>query len=503
MGMEAEKRESKFQKILKELEYIKYTLNGLMTWDNLINLPNGAIEYRKKVMNYFVQDYYKKICSIEFRRGFQKLENKSEKSEIERAILRNIRKEYEHMQKIPVEEYGRYVELLTEVEEEWKKARELDDYSEVKKGLEEVFSCLKNFSKYRGEESRTYETLVEYYTENITLERVEDAISEMKKELLPILQSVKLRDEESLKLKVQDENRQLILSKELMSLLGFDFNFGRVDIGEYPTTLSNTPNDVRVITSFKDNLLTGIYNTLHECGKGLYEQGIDRELLGNYLGEIPSQVLNEAIAKIYENRIGRNKKFSAILLEEIQKVFPEFQNIEEEEFYRVMNRVDKNPVRIESDELSYNFHIILRYELEKEIFQGSLKFEELFERSQEKYRKYLGIELTKEGDGVLQDVHWVSGYIGFFPIYIVADIIAGQLINQFEKEESKLEEIIEKREFSRLKTWLTERVFKYGSLYSLEEILLRVTGEEINPKYYIEYMTSKYKSLYNIKCKAI
>ncbi|WP_291259775.1 hypothetical protein [Fusobacterium sp.] len=499
MGIGVEKRESKFQEILKELEYIKYTLNGLMTWDNLINLPNGAIEYRKRVMNYFVQDYYKKICSIEFRRGFQKLENKVEKTDVERAILRNIKKEYEYMQKIPVEEYGRYVELLTEVEEEWKKARELDDYSKVRASLKEVFTFLANFARYRGEESRIYENLVEYYAENITLEKIENAIAEIKKYLLPILQSTELIDEEGLSMNVQDENRQLELSKELMSLLGFDFNFGRVDVGEYPTTLSNSPDDVRVITSFTDNLLTGIYNTLHECGKGLYEQGIDKELIGSYLGEIPSQVLNEAIAKIYENRIGRDKKFSVILFEEIQKFFPEFKNIENEEFYSLINRVDKNPIRIEADELSYNFHIILRYELEKEIFQGKLEIEDLFKRSQEKYRKYLGIELTKEGHGILQDVHWVSGYVGFFPTYIMADIIAGQLINQFEKEEDKLEIIIEKREFFRLKDWLTDRVFKYGSLYSLEEILLKVTGEEINPKYYIEYMTSKYKGLCSIK----
>lgn len=488
----------KFQEILEELEYIKYTLNGLMVWDNLINLPEDGFEYRKKVMNYFVKEYYRKISMMEFKRGYQKLENKKEKSQEERAILRNLKKELEFVYKIPIKEYGEYLNFLTEIEEEWKIAKEKDDYSKVKKKLETVYDMLRNFTNYLDKNRESYETLLHKYEKNISIKDLEEIIKSLKLELLPILKNIPQLERDKLILNSQESNKQLELSKEIMKELGFSMKKGRVDMGSYPTTLNNASSDVRVITTFSKDILAGIYNTLHETGKGLYEQGIDKNLLGSFLAETPSQILNEAVAKIYENRIGRSREYASILLKKIKSYFPQFKDIDENKFYQIINRVEKNPIRIEADELSYNFHIILRYELEKELLEEKLKFEDLYSESQKKYKKYLDIELQNESEGVLQDVHWVSGYIGFFPIYIVADIVGAQIINQFEKEVDSLGEIIKKEKLQLLKEWLEEKIFKYGSLYDFEEILLRVTGENINPKYYIDYMKNKYKTLYKI-----
>lgn len=488
----------KFQEILSELEYIKYTLNGLMVWDNLINLPEGAFEYRKKVMNYFIKEYYKKISMLEFKKGYQKLEKKEKKTQEELAILRNLRKELGYISKIPVSEYTKYITSLTEVEEEWKIAKNKKDYETVKKQLVNIFEILRGFTRYWNTSEDPYEVLIKNYEKGLSVEKLEEIIEEIKKELLPLLKKIPKKNKEKLILKDENNDKQLELSKEILIELGFEMKYGRVDIGEYPTTLSNTSNDVRIITTFTKDLLAGVYNTLHETGKGLYEQGIDKNLLGNFLSEIPSQILNEAIAKIYENRIGRSREYTDILLEKIKKYFFQFKDVQEEEFYKLVNQIDKNPIRIEADELSYNFHIILRCELERELLEKKIKFDELFEKSQKRYKEYLEIELEDESQGVLQDAHWVSGYIGFFPLYIIADIVAAQLINQFEKENGKLEEIIKNREFFKLKNWLNEKIFKYGSLYNFEEILLRVTGEEINPKYYIEYIKNKYQVLYKI-----
>lgn len=491
----------KFQDILRELEYIKYTLNGLMIWDNLKNLPEEALEYRKKVMDYFIKEYYKKISSIEFRKFYQKLENKKEKNQEEKAILRSIKKEFEYIQKIPLKEYSEYLKMLREVEEEWKREKNIGDYTKVKKQLEDIFELVRKFTKYWGNENNPYELLIKYYEKDLSVEKLDNSIEKMKLELLPLLKnilSISKGNQTKLLLENQEEEKQLKLSKKIVELLGFDFKKGRIDSGEYPTTLSNTSSDVRIITTFTEDILTGIYNTLHECGKGLYEQGIDQKLLGSFLAEIPSQLLNEAIAKIYENRIGRNKEFTNLLLKEIKDIFPEFDYLTEDEFYKIVNEVKKSPIRIEADELNYNFHIILRYELEKELLNKDITFDELFERNKEKYEKYLEIELQNERDGVLQDVHWVSGYIGFFPIYIIADIVAAQLVEKFEKEEDSLENIIKNREFLRIKRWFTEKIFKTGSLYNFQEILWNIAKEDINPDSYIRYIKSKYKSLYKI-----
>lgn len=502
MDLFYEKKELALKEELKEIEYLRFTLNTLLYWDKLIYMPKGAIGYRSEIVQFLGKEIYNKFSSIKFLKLVKYFEKSSKKSEILEATLRKIKNNYNFVQKIPLKEYESYIKLISISEDIWKKAKNSDNYDEFSLYLEKIIVHFKNFTKYWGYKKNPYDALLKYYDIDIECEELDILVEELKKFIIPLVKKIIKNDG----IKYEDFSgeydyyKQLELSKYILNITGYNFNYGRVDIGEHPTTLAASCKDVRVVTSFdKNDLRVGIYNTFHEAGKGLYEQGISEDLLGTLLAEVSSQVLEESQARFYENIVGRDKNISSIVLKKIKELFPELDDKKEIDFYRLVNQVKPSPIRIEADELTYILHIIIRYEIEKELIDGSLCVKDLPKVWNEKYREYLGVVPNSYSEGVLQDIHWASGYFGFFPVYLIAELYSHQLKKTLEKECVILNDLIDNESLKKMNKWLKDNIYCHGALYNSNTILKKLTKENLSSKHYIEYLKNKYCKLYNIK----
>ena len=280
--------------------------------------------------------------------------------------------------------------------------------------------------------------------------------------------------------------------------MGFDFDRGVGAESEHPFTMNITKNDVRLTTKYiEDNPMSAVFSTIHETGHGIYEQQIGDNLQGTILGSGGSMGIHESQSRFYENIIGRDLHFWKGLYEKTKEEFTFLKDISLEDFYREINLVEPSLIRVDADELTYSLHIMVRYEIEKGIIDGSIDVEDLPKVWKEKMEEYLGVVPSTDSEGVMQDVHWSAGLVGYFPSYALGSAYSAQIYNTMKKE-LNVDEILEGGEMYKIREWLGEKIHKYGKLKETPEIIKEVTGEDLNPKYYIEYLRDKYSKIYNI-----
>lgn len=486
--------------LLREIEYIKYTLNGLVYWDKITKMPKGGIYYRSEVMAHFGEELYKKFSSAKLHKLVDYFEkNYSDDKKIS-SMIRRIKRNYIYVNQIPKKIYKEYIAHISLSEAAWQEAKEKNDFKIFAPYLEKIVDYFKKFAEYWGYKNDPYDALIEYYEEGVTTEILENLIPDLKKFTMETLKRI----DSPIKVKKPDREfpfeKQEELSREILKTIGFDFQYGRLDISEHPTTLANSPQDVRLVTTFnKKEILTGIYNTLNIGGKGLYEQDIDTNLLGTLLGEVSTFALEEAEAKIYENIIGKDKNFCKLLLKKIKDIFPdEYENLTLETLYKTVNKVEPSFIRIDADELTSILHIIIRYEIERDLINNKIKVKDLPEIWRAKYKEYLKIEPKKDSEGVLQDIHWAAGYFGYFPSYLLSGIYSGQIVGAMNKELKNITEKIDEKNLYNIHKWLKENIHRHGAVYTPRELIMNISNEDINSIYYIEYLRKKYIDLYNI-----
>ena len=426
-------RLAQFKELISKIEYYKYTQNSLIYWDKITHMPPAGIEYRSKVMSFFADEQYKLLSGREFTGHVKYFTGHKKNDFATNAMLRRIARNSYYISKIPEEEYMEYTGLIARSEQVWDVARQNNDYEMFKPYLKRIIDKFKNFAEYWGYENNPYDAIMGYYEDGLNVKIVDGLVSELKPFLIETLAKVveknKNENEKPLETGRVDVEKQKQIWHRIMELIGFDFNAGRVDVGSHTTILADSPSDVRVVTTYKeDDLRFGIYNVLHSSGKGIYQQCIDENLLGTFMAEAPSFTMEESIGRLYENIIGRSRGAVTHFRKIIDEVVPEVSGYSVDEMYRGSNRVQPSLIRIDADELTYMLHIIIRYEIEKELINGSLNVDDLPEAWNRKYRDYLGIEPDNYSDGVLQDIHWAAGYFGYFSCYFMANIYAAQLM---------------------------------------------------------------------------
>jgi len=298
-----------------------------------------------------------------------------------------------------------------------------------------------------------------------------------------------------------DIDRQKALSKHLAALLGFDFSCGRLDVSEHPFTISLNPKDVRITTRFQPNdLAESIWSTIHEAGHALYEQGLLPENYGLPSGEAISLGIHESQSRLWENHVGKSYPFVAGVLPVLKQYFPEqLGAISDIQFYQALNRVAPSLIRTSADEITYHLHILIRFELEKELIEKTLKVEDLPEAWNEKYKTYLGIDVPSLKAGVLQDVHWSHGALGYFPTYSIISFYASQFFKQAQKDIPELNHQMAERQFQPLLNWLREHIHQHGRLYQARELCEAITGEPLNFAYFRDYAWDKYRCIYDLE----
>ncbi len=467
---------------------------ALLEWDMEVNLPERAFEERGIALSEIegmITDFYR---SEEIKRLFEGIKEE-DLNEYERGLVRVVRRSIEYYNKIPKELLMEEQELSAKSFKVWIRAKEKSDFKLFEPYLKEMVEIERKKAEYLGYEDHPYNALLDLYEEGYTIRDFDKIFSVIKSELPPFYKKMKYTEELPLEKERFRWENAIEMTKFIVKKLGYPSGRGHLGFVEHPMTIKISYNDVRITIQrreidFRRILFAGI----HEFGHALYELNIDENLKGTPLEIGVSYGIHESQSRFWENIIGRNYSFIERFHYVMEAFLPFLEKYSKEEIYEYFTLVRPNPIRIEADEVQYNFHILLRYEIEKDLIEGKINVRELPEIWSEKMERYIGITPKNDSEGVLQDVHWAQGAFGYFPTYALGNIIAAQIYERFQEESGLLDEFILEGNFAKIREFLREKIHKYGSVFPPKELLKRSIGEEANPEVFVDYIKKKYKN---------
>lgn len=492
---------TEFKDYLSRIEYLQSAC-GVLSWDLEVYIPDKGVPYRSEVLGYLSGELYKLQTSEKMKEYIDYFLKVDDMDETTKAMVMNAKKEYEETKKLPEKRFIEYSILTSNAGSVWQKAKGGSDYNLFKPYLEKIINFNKEFIGYWGYKECKYDTLLDLYEPGITVKKLDKVFGELKEAIVLLLEKIKasgvnINDEFFKKKFTKEEQRDF--NEFILRKMGFDFEAGRVDESEHPFTTEFCNSDVRITNHYYENeFRSALFSAIHEGGHAIYEQDIPEDLKGTMLRHGVSMGIHESQSRFYENILGRSISFWQYFYPEAQKRFPQFKGVSLEDFYRGINTVKPSLIRTESDELTYSLHVIIRYEIEKAFINGEVGIDKLPELWNEKYEEYLGVRPENDTEGILQDMHWSGGSIGYFPSYALGNLYGAQFLKSMEKDIPDLYEKISKGELNVVHEWLKEKIHKYGSIYKPTELLKKVTGEELTARYFIEYLNKKYSKIYNI-----
>lgn len=477
----------------------------LLEWDNETLAPEEAGARTSRVQGALSAAYQEQMT----QEALQELLVMCEKeplSEAEAAIVREAKEEREQLICIPPEEYRAYQELVAESTRIWTKARKQQDFAVFAPTLEKIIAYQKKFASYRAKDGqKLYDVMLDTYEKGFCMKKLDEFFDELKRELVPFLHRVM---ESPVKLSgdfltgAYSEEKQRRLAEYLAEYVGFDFKKGVLAESAHPFTTNLHNRDVRITTHYDDRVDSSLFSVIHETGHAIYELGIADELSQTLVGQGASMGMHESQSRFFENIIGRNEAFWVPIYEHLQKEFPEqLKSVTREQFVKAINQVTCGLIRTNADELTYSLHVLVRYELEKQLIEENLDVWELPKLWADKYEAYLGVRPKNDAEGVLQDIHWSQGSFGYFPSYALGSAFAAQMYAAMKKE-MDFDELLKEGKISVIREYLREHIHRFGKLRTSRQLLKDMTGEDFNPKYYIDYLKEKYGALYQIDVSA-
>lgn len=502
MKKDFENKLQEFKEYLKSIEYLSHAC-AVLGWDMRVGIPKKGVAYRSDALGYLAGEIYKLQTSDKMKEYIDYFTSIEELDDVTYAMVQNVKKQYDRVKKIPEDRFREYVVLTNNAQTVWEEAKEKSDFAMFKPYLEKIFDFTKEFANYYGYEGNIYNALLDDYEPGLTVENLDKVFSEVRDAIVELLNKIKNSkvkvDYSCFIHEVTDESQESI-GKYVLDVMGFDFEAGRLDTSVHPFTTGFNKNDVRITTNYdKNDLRSSLFSCLHEGGHAIYEQDFADELRGTLLSNAASFALHESQSRFYENILGRSKEFCKFLYPEMKKRFKQFENTSFDEFYKGINAVEPSLIRTDADELTYSLHVIIRYELEKAALNGELKVEDLPKAWNEKYKEYLGIVPPNDSKGVLQDMHWGGGLIGYFPSYALGNLYGAQFLSKMEKDMPDLFKQVEEGNLGPIHEWLRENIHKYGAVYKPEKLIKMVTGEELKAKYFIDYLNKKYSEIYELE----
>ena len=486
---------------MKEISITDNVISTL-SWDMRVNLPPKAAIYRAETIAYLSEKLYSMKTSPELKELCDKLSSKKDNDSISAAMVKRALNEYKKLTDIPAKLYSEFAEHNLKTELLWQEARAKNDYVMLKNSLEKQFDYKRQFAECFGYVQNPMDWLVADGEEGMTTDKLDKIFDELKSEVMKLLDKIKNSgikyDREFIYGKYPIE-KQREFCKQMVIKAGYDFEAGRLDESAHPFSFSNDKTDIRMTTRyFEHNFLGGTLASMHEMGHSVYAQNHSDDLCGTTLDHGTSFGWHESQSRFYENIIGRSKQFWVYFLPLAKTYFDCLKDIKLDDFYNSLNAVYINPLRLNSDELTYNLHIIIRYEIENMIFSGQVGFDELPDVWNKKTEEYLGIRPKNDAEGILQDVHWASGHIGTFQSYVLGNCYDGHILNKIKKEIPDMFEQIGKGKFDDIFNWLKKHIHVHGRIYDPAELLNLVTGEELAPSHYINYLNQKYSEIYKL-----
>ncbi|TAJ98983.1 MAG: carboxypeptidase M32 [Candidatus Manganitrophaceae bacterium] len=496
---------------LQEIQHLSSAIS-VLHWDQETYMPPGAGRARAEQLSTLGGMAHERSVGPEMERLLsQWVDLKSGQvngeergwDEPSRALLREVWRDYHKATKLPTEFVRRYGKEASISQQVWVEARKKSDFSQFAPHLKTMVALKKEEIGYIGYKDSPYDALLDDYEPGMTVAQLVPLFEALKAELVPLLEKIvqsPVQPKTDFLHRSYAPEKQLAFGQKVLEAMGFDFNNGRQDLSAHPFTTSFHTTDVRITTRVDErDLLSSLFSSIHEGGHALYDQGLNPDLYGTPLGDARSLGVHESQSRLWENGIGRSKPFWGYFYPILQKTFPEgLKGVDPESFYAAVNLVRPSLIRVEADELTYNLHIMVRFEIERALIEANLPVDALPSLWNEKMHQYLGIVPDSDAHGVLQDVHWSGGAIGYFPTYTLGNLYAVQFLNQAKKEIPGLEGEIAKGDLLPLKKWLNEKIHRWGKQYPTDVLVRRVTGEPLNPAYFVRYLKEKFTPLYSL-----
>ena len=490
---------------LRELSYLASAL-GVLQWDQEVLMPQKGSVIRAETMAHIAGLLHDRFIHLNDDNLLDRLKDNEDDpslSDQDRIIIREVWRQYEREKKLPPE----FVKELAQTESianmNWVVAKNNSDFKQYEPYLSKIITLKKQEAEFVGYTESPYDALLDSYEPYFTARDAESILHQVRDFLVPYLQKIKRSDvllDPSIIEGNFALNKQVAFNTQVARMIGYDFDAGRLDASSHPFTINFHPEDVRITTRYdRRNILPALMATIHEAGHAMYEQGIPVEHFGTPLGESISLGIHESQSMIWENNVGRSLEFWKHLYPKLQKTFPKpYATLDLETFYKTLNRVEPGFIRVEADEVTYNLHIIIRFEIETALINGTLSVIDLPEAWNQKYKDYLGLEVPNDALGVLQDVHWSHGSIGYFPTYTLGKLYAAQFFATGKSKLSNLPYQLEHGEFAPFRDFLRQAIHRHGKSYSASQLIKEVTKNNLSADYFIQYIKGKYDSIYDL-----
>jgi len=481
-------------------------VNGVLQWDQETYMPSGGAQARADQMATIEELRHRIVTDEAIGRLLDELapyEAELDYDSDEAAMIRVARREYEKRVRVPadlVAEIQRTASLGGVV---WQQARAENDWAKFEPLLAKMVDLKTQWAECFAPYDNIYDPLLDDYEPGITYDQINAVFQGLKPHLVALVEQIRERQDavdDSVLRREYDEQTQYDLGREMVEKLGYDFNRGRIDTSEHPFTIGFGLYDVRITTrADRYYLPSSLMSTIHEGGHAIYEQNVAPHFYRTVLGTGASMSIHESQSRFYENIIGRSRPFWAYWFPRVQEAFPHLADVDLETFYRALNKSEPSLIRIDADEVTYGLHIILRFELENDLFNGRVKVEDLPREWNERMGEYLGVVPETDAQGVLQDIHWSQGYFGYFPDYLLGSIFSVQLWDAMRQDIPDVTAQIERGEFEGVTGWLTEKVHRHGVKYTLPELADRATGQPLTWEPYMAYLSEKFGEIYGLK----
>jgi carboxypeptidase Taq len=441
-----------------------------------------------------------------FKKSLQKLIDlkkglflKKDLSKEEKANVREWRRNYIQASCLPSDFVQDFTKTTTMATTLWQKARLENNFSKFLPVLKKIISLCRKKADYLGYEEHPYDALLDLFEPHMTIQKLSPLFSELKTGLIALVKERRkkpLAKEDFLRQEFPFDE-QMKWAHLLVQAHGLDKEALRIDLSSHPFSTSMHPKDVRITSRIQTKLLMShLFSILHEGGHALYDQNLPEKFFGTPLCEAISMGMHESQSRFWEVFIGKSRPFWLYFYPQLQKSFPsQLKKVSFEDFYKAINIVKPSLIRIEADEMTYSLHIILRYEMEKALIEGSLKPEEIPDAWREKMQNSMGITPPTDKEGALQDIHWSMGAFGYFPSYSLGNLYAAQFFHTFKKENPSWQTSLQEGNFSPIGAWLKAKIHRHGKLYSSDELIQRVTQKPLDVSYYLSYLKEKYKEL--------
>ena len=493
-----------FKEYLKEMNQYDH-VTGLLQWDMQTTVPKLGQAAHVDALTYFSTKSFEMGTSEKLGEFLEKLAQPAEYDALDdtwRFIVKRMKRDYDRNKRIPADLYEAFVRAAAESGNAWEDAKNASDFSIFALHLEKMIALTKEMAGYTDPGKEVYDVLLDKYEEGMDSATIDRLFGELKEALIPLVKKIlAAKQPDDTKFHVYfDPDDQRKVQDLLLSYIGFSKDAGAVGETEHPFTLNFSSKDVRVTNHYYEHdPISAMFSAIHEGGHAIFEQNVNPEYDNTAAGSCRYMGVHESQSRFYENILGRNKNFWIPVYEKVQELMPQMKDISLDEFYREINHVRNSLIRTEADEVTYCFHIILRYEMEKAIFRDNVPVAKLPELWNQKMKEYLDITPANDAEGILQDMHWSDGSFGYFPSYLLGSIYDGMYLEELEKELGPVDEILKEGRIKEITKWLNEKIHWYGSTRTPKEVIANVCGKEVSAEPLVRYFEKKYASVYDLK----